>query len=1019
MLRCLLLIFALASALPAQQTNQITGGSLKGTVTDPMGSLVVGARVTIKNSRGVTTSATSNSSGVYEFRRVEPGIYELHVNAPGFNLFEEKEVEIRARETTTVNPQLSVAFEEQQVTVDDRNISTDSDNNASAIVLRGKELEALPDDPQAFAQALQALAGPTDPENPSQVKVDGFSNGQIPPKEAIREVRINNNPFSAENEFPGFGGIEIFTQPGADKWHGSFSFDFNDESLNSRNPFTKVRAPYQQRAYNMSVSGPIIAKRASFSAYFGRYVSDANSVVNATILDPVTLKPLELNETFVTPDTNTYGNGRVDFKITKAHTLVARFNYGESKQDLQGIGGFSLPTRAYKGKRSNFVLQITETALLNEKTVNETRFQYIRNRFNQASVSDAFGLNVTESFFGGGAQVGASSNAQKRMELQNFTSWTHGNHFLKAGVRLRHVNVESVSPDNFGGTYMFSGGDGPRLDANDQIIPDKDGKPVIEDLSSLERYRRTLLFSRLGLTAPAIRLLGGGATQFSIAGGNPLASVKQTDVSVYLQDEWKVRPNFTLSPGFRYENQTNIDSKFNFAPRIAFAWSPVFGGGKKPAPAKPAATTGSMTTPAGATATASPAAPAPAPAAAPAGPPKMVIRGGFGIFYNRIGEDVTLNATRFNGENQQQFLVTDPTVLDLFPIVPAIEVLDAFAQPQVRRVVSDDLAPFRSLRATFSVERVLPKNVRLTFSYAHSRFQRLRRYVNINAPLGGTYISGEPNSGVRPFGNEAGNIFEYQSTGRSVANSFNMNINGTVRKINFFGGFSLAKTRGTDGGTSGATFDAYDFTNEFARSPFSSLVFAHFGANYSAPYGITLGMFGIANSGPPFNITTGVDTNGDTLFTERPAFAADLNEPGVVMTPFGALDPTPSPGQKVIPRNIGRGPGFMSVSFSLGKAFKFGPAIEPKAPPPGAPRTTDASATQTPPKPAPIQRPYTLQFSMNVNNVFNRTNEGLPVGNMASPYFLKSPSGSSTFFFGPGGGSSGNRVIYLRVRVSF
>src|SRR5688572_779798 len=424
-LRCILLICLIAASAVGQQTT----GVLRGTITDQLDSLVVGATVTVRNANGVVTSATSNSSGVYEFKRVAPGVYTLKVIAPGFVVFEEKEVEIRARETTTVNPQLSVAFEEQQVTVDDRNISTDSDNNASAIVLRGKELEALPDDPQAFAQALQALAGPTDPENPSQVKVDGFSNGQIPPKEAIREVRINNNPFSAENEFPGFGGIEIFTQPGADKWHGSFSFDFNDESLNSRNPFTKVRAPYQQRAYNMSVSGPIIAKRASFSAYFGRYVSDANSVVNATILDPVTLKPLELNETFVTPDTNTYGNGRVDFKITKAHTLVARFNYGESKQDLQGIGGFSLPTRAYKGKRSNFVLQITETALLNEKTVNETRFQYIRNRFNQASVSDAFGLNVTESFFGGGAQVGASSNAQKRMEVQNFTSWTHGNHF--------------------------------------------------------------------------------------------------------------------------------------------------------------------------------------------------------------------------------------------------------------------------------------------------------------------------------------------------------------------------------------------------------------------------------------------------------------------------------------------------------------------------------------------------------------------------------------------------------------
>src|SRR4026208_434265 len=168
MLRCLLLIFALASALSAQQNT----GSLKGTVTDPMGSLIVGAKVTIKNSRGVTTSATSTSSGVYEFRRVEPGTYEFHVTAPGFNVFEQKEVEIQGRETTTLNAELTVAFEEQQVTVDDRNLSTDSDNNASAIVLRGKELEALPNDPQALAVALQALAGPSDPENPSQIKVD-------------------------------------------------------------------------------------------------------------------------------------------------------------------------------------------------------------------------------------------------------------------------------------------------------------------------------------------------------------------------------------------------------------------------------------------------------------------------------------------------------------------------------------------------------------------------------------------------------------------------------------------------------------------------------------------------------------------------------------------------------------------------------------------------------------------------------------------------------------------------------
>jgi len=981
----LLRIVCIASLLLAQQNT----GALKGTVTDQLGSLIVGAKVTVRNSRGVTTTATTNSSGVYEFRRLEPGTYEIKIVSPGFSMFEQKEIEIQARELNTLNAQLEVAVEEQQVTVDDRNISTDSDNNQNALVLRGRELEALPNDPQALAAALQAMAGPTDPEagGNAQVKVDGFSNGQIPPKEAIREVRINNNPFSAENEFPGWNGIEIYTQPGADKWHGAFAFDFYDESLNSRNPFTTTRAPYQLRGYSANLSGPVVKKRASFSVYFSRYLSDANSIVNATILDPVTLTPVRVNESFVTPEVSHYGNARFDLKINKVHTLVGRFNYNESKQDLQGVGGYNLPTRAYRGKRNSFIVQFTETALINEKTVNETRFQIVTGRNYQTSVVDAFSLNVLDSFNGGGSQIGSATDARDRYELQNFTSWTSGNHFLKVGARLRHAKIDSISPQNFGGVYTFAGGLGPKLDENDHVVNGPNGLPEIIELSSLERYRRTLAFSRAGLSASAIRVLGGGATQFTIAGGNPEANLKQTDAAFYFQDEWKVRPNFTLSPGLRYENQDNISSHYNFAPRIGFAWSPVFGRKK---------------------------------AAAPAGPPKTVFRGGAGIFYNRIGEDITLNSIRYNGSNQQQFLVTSPAVLDLFPLVPPIEILDAFAQPQSRNVKNDDLETSRSLRFMFTVERSLPANVKLSLTYTHARTSRTMRIVNINAPLGGTFIPGVPTSGVRPLGADAGNVFEYQSTGHAVGNILSVNINGTVKKVQLWGGYNLAKSRGTDGGQSGAPFDAYDFSNEFARSNFSTLSFVYAGGSYTAPGGINLNMFFIGNSGQPFNITTGRDTNGDTRFSERPAFATDLNEPGVVVTPLGAFDPTPSPGQAIIPRNFGRGPGYVSLNVNIGKAFKFGKAIEPKSPPPGGPSTTPATGgAQKPPEKPAVQRPYAISFSVNATNVLNRTNKSVPVGNMSSPFFLQSPSGSSQFSFGPSNGSAGNRVISLRVRLSF
>jgi hypothetical protein len=301
----------------------------------------------------------------------------------------------------------------------------------------------------------------------------------------------------------------------------------------------------------------------------------------------------------------------------------------------------------------------------------------------------------------------------------------------------------------------------------------------------------------------------------------------------------------------------------------------------------------------------------------------------------------------------------------------------------------------------------------------HGRADRSQRSVNINAPLGGTFIPGVPNSGVRPLGAGAGNVIEYQSNGHSVSNTLSVNLNGTVKKAQFWGGYNLGKSRSTDGGQTGSPFDAYDFSNEYARGNYSSLNFMYGGGSYTAPGGINLNMFMIANSGYPFNITTGRDTNGDTYFTERPAFATDLNEPGVIVTPLGAFDPTPSPGQTIIPRNFGRGPGFVSVNMSLGKAFKFGKAIEPQAPPPGAPKTTDASKDQKPPAKQPAQRPYAVSFSINATNIFNRTNKGNPVGNMSSPFFLKSPSASNNFSFGPGAASGGNRLISLRVRLNF
>src|SRR5205823_179826 len=340
-----LLIFGLLLLAAATVFSQQNPISIKGTVTDQLGGLVVGASVVAKDSKGNAVTVTTDNDGNYQFHNLLSGRYQLIVTASGFNTLEEKNVEIKSGKPQTLDLELIVGSVEQVVTVDNKGVSTDSDRNADALILGQKELEALPTDPDALAAALQAMAGPPQSEGGSaQIKVDGFSNGTIPPKESIREVRINQNPYSAENEYPGWGGIEIYTQPGSDKYHGGAAFSFSDESLNSRNPFALRRAPYQLRGWNLNLTGPIKKKRASFAVYFNRSASDSNAIINATILDAATLKPALFNQTIVMPSVYDNLGARADLKINKKHTLVSSYQYSQNYQDPAGLGGFSLPT---------------------------------------------------------------------------------------------------------------------------------------------------------------------------------------------------------------------------------------------------------------------------------------------------------------------------------------------------------------------------------------------------------------------------------------------------------------------------------------------------------------------------------------------------------------------------------------------------------------------------------------------------------------------------------------------------
>ncbi len=223
----------LRTSAPAAQTGT---GTIRGQVTDPSAAAVVGASIMATAPDGTSLAATTNRDGVFELKGVAPGKYTVEVIAKGFALYKNDAVQVAAGQVQQLTIALTIEEEQQQVTVTDQSGAVDVSptNNAGAIVINGAALDALPDDPDELQTDLTALAGPSAGPNGGQFYIDGFTAGQLPPKSAIREIRINQNPFSAQYDKVGYGRIEIFTKPGTDKWHGGFSVNGNDSAFNTQ-----------------------------------------------------------------------------------------------------------------------------------------------------------------------------------------------------------------------------------------------------------------------------------------------------------------------------------------------------------------------------------------------------------------------------------------------------------------------------------------------------------------------------------------------------------------------------------------------------------------------------------------------------------------------------------------------------------------------------------------------------------------------------------------------------------------
>ncbi len=987
----LLLALAISSPLLAQTSL------LRGIATDESGAVVPGAKVTVSGPSGVTKTTTTAADGSYSFVGLPPGSYAVQASAPDLSMAQPAKITLSSG-TVTLNLQMRVASTVQQVTIQENaapQVTTEPSNNASALVLTGDDLDSLPDDPDDLQEDLQALAGPSAGPNGGQIYIDGFSGGELPPKESIREIRINSNPFSPEWDSLGYGRIQIFTKPGSDKFHGSAYFNFGDDVWNSRNPYAAVKAPFLLEEYGGNVSGPL-GKRASFYLEVNRDAIDNGSIINVVTVDPSTLGINPFTSVFRTPQRRIRVSPRVDYQLSTNNTLSVRYRFTQANIDDAGIGAFNLVDRGYGSLNNYQTVQATETAVLGEHTINETRFQYFRDGGQTLPDLSTPALLVLGSFDGGGAQSYAL-DTQNYYELQNYTSISKGAHTVKFGARLRGETDRNLSEQNFGGTYTFGGGLAPELNADNQEVFDSAGNPVIVPISSIEQYQRTLMFCGDGTCATQARALGAGPTQYSITGGVPSLLVGQFDAGLFVGDDWKMRPNLTLSLGLRYETQSNIHDYRDVAPRIGFAWSP------------------------GATAkTAS----------------KTVIRGGFGMFYTRFDLSNILTAARYNGKVQQQYVITNPDFFspDATTPISALGGLEAVQPVQTLQLVSSSLRAPYLMQSALSVERQLPARSTLAVTYTDSHGLHIFESEDINAPLPGTYNPNVPTSGVfplaavpnpathQPYGTDP--IFLMESSGLYNQNQLITNVNSRVTNtVSIFAFYTLNYARSNTDGLSTFAADPYSSAGEYGPAATDVRNRVFIGGSIESRWGIRLSPFLNAQTGAPFNITTGSDLYGDTLFNARPGIVTDPVPGGDYVRYDGLLlDPNPiGTGEELLPRNFGRGPGAISFNARLSKTWGFGEKREGGGGGgfggrgPGGPFGGGFQSIFAPPT---TPHRYNLTLSIAARNLLNHDNPGPIIGNITSPLFGQANSAA----IGWGGGfaeNANNRRLELQMRFSF
>ncbi|HEY1983871.1 MAG TPA: TonB-dependent receptor [Terracidiphilus sp.] len=978
-------------APPAQTAATAATGTVRGHITDQTGALIPGAKITITDAEGKTLrTATADAGGAYELRGLPAGTFIVKADYEGFASFQSPAITLASGQAKRVDIAMTIQAEQQNVVVTDDSptVNVEAAGNANAIVLKGKDLDALSDDPDELSNELSALAGPSAGPNGGQIFIDGFSGGQLPPKSAIREIRINQNPFSAEYDRLGYGRIEILTKPGTDKLHGQFFIQGNDKSFNTGNPFTggsngtttSTIPPYYSYQFNGTVSGAISKTASFFVSAERRNIEN----VNAWLIPDAVLE----TSPGVFTDTPNYGvnllnlrirdnaSARIDWQLGAKNTFTVRYGFWNESEHGDLSAGY-LPTASTHESNTDHTVQVSDAIVLNDHMVNETRAQFEEQNENHYPDSSARTIVGAGDFTAGGYPAQESRDRTIRLELQNLTTVSHGAHAIKFGTRLRDTRDANFSDSNYNGAFSFS----PAVIGGVTYSPGQVYAAMANGLAS-------------GQTFNQLVAQGFGPATASFTTGTESAVANMFDAAVFVQDDWKVSPRLTVSGGMRWESQNHIADHNDWAPRVGLAYALDGGKGKQA---------------------------------------KTVLRAGYGDFYDRFTVTNLLSVQHANTQNKifLNFPSCNTTATSLQTIdLSACQSSSAAANPQavpVRYRVDPTFHSPYTGQLGASIERQLNKGTSATVTYLHSF--GVHQLVTINA----NQMEGD---GTYPLDPTGGYLYQFQPEAVFKQNQVITSVNARLSKNLSLVGFYTLGYSNSDGGAGSNASNAYNISQDYGPATFVSRNQVFTMANYSGPWGIRFNPFLIAQSGKPFNIVLPTDPLNN-FNNQRPTYAsASTPAANQVQTPWGVLDKVPQPGERLIPANLGNGPAAVAVNLRISRGFGFGPETNSAANannqggggPPDGGGGGGGGRRGGPPGGslgpgglggggggrggmfggAPSGRKYSLNFSVQALNLFNNIDYGGPNGTIGTKRFDQSTTLAGGIF---STGSAARRIF--------